>query len=141
MKVCSRANFSSNIFRLIQHIFHVESVYSFFIQYFILMTSFRVLELRISNDSTKLLTIYLNHKNNMGQNAKIQRKKLKIAEKEKASRPKKVCKGNRRLRKLRNTGKSTSSDSVSGKSISVVIFDLISNERMNGLGCWMKHVR
>ena len=32
---------------------------------------------------------------------------------------------------------STSSDSCTGKSISVVIFDLTLNERMNGLTCWM----
>ena len=43
----------------------------------------------------------------MGKNTKMQQKKLKIAEKEKASRPEKVYKGNRkkeRLRKLRKMG-------------------------------------
>ena len=43
----------------------------------------------------------------MGKNTKTQEKKLKIAEKEKARRPKKVCKVNRkkeRLRKLRKMG-------------------------------------
>ena len=80
-------------------------------------------------------------------------KKLKIAEKEKASRPKKVYKRNRekeRLRKLvrsrvlRRRGFSssefTSSDSITGKSMSVAIFDLTLNERMSGLACWMEHV-
>ena len=34
----------------------------------------------------------------------------------------------------------TSSDSITGKSMSVAIYDLTSNERMHGLTCWMKHV-
>ena len=83
----------------------------------------------------------------------MQQKKLKIAEKEKASRPKKVYKGNRkkeRLRKLNHSRvlpgrgfsspQSTSSDSITGKNMSVAILDLTLNERMNGLACWMKHV-
>ena len=41
------------------------------------------------------LTIYLNYKN-MGKNTKTQQKKFKIAEKEKASRPKKVYKGSKK---------------------------------------------
>ena len=98
-----------------------------FIEHFILVTSLRMLKLRISNDSTKLkrsakenhnntksytctpqikmtfnsnreiLTIYLNY-NNMVKNTKMQQK-LKIAEKETASRPKKVYKGNRKKNK------------------------------------------
>ena len=47
------------------------------------------------NSNREILTIYLNYKN-MGKNTKMQQKKLKIAEKEKASRPKKVYKGNRK---------------------------------------------
>ena len=47
------------------------------------------------NSNREILTIYLNYKN-MVKNTKMQQKKLKIAEKEKASRPKKVYKGNRK---------------------------------------------
>ena len=78
---------------------------------------------------------------------------MKIAEKEKASRPKKVYKGNiqkERLRKLVlsrvlpwrgfSSSESTSPDSITGKNMSVAIFDLILNKRMIGLACWMKHV-
>ena len=32
-----------------------------------------------------------------------------------------------------------SSDSITGKRMSDVIFDLTLSERMNGLACWMKH--
>ena len=35
---------------------------------------------------------------------------------------------------------STSSDSITGKIMSITIFDLTSNERMNWLTCWMQHV-
>ena len=48
-----------------------------------------------STATKKILTIYPNYKN-MGKNTKMQQKKLKTAGKEKASRPKKVCKGNRK---------------------------------------------
>ena len=41
----------------------------------------------------------------MGKNTKMQQKKLKIAEKEKASRRKKVYKGNRKKRKVEETEK------------------------------------
>ena len=51
------------------------------------------------NSNREILTIYLNYKN-MGKNTKMQQKKLKIAEKEKASRPKKVYKGNRKKKKV-----------------------------------------
>ena len=84
----------------------------------------------------------------MGKN-----KKLKMTEKEKARRPKKVYKGNRekeRLRKFIHSGvlprrgfsssESTSSDSITGKGMSVAIFYLTLNERMNELACWMKHI-
>ena len=47
------------------------------------------------NSNREILTIYLNYKN-MVKNTKMQQKKLKIAGKEKASRPKKVYKGNRK---------------------------------------------
>ena len=85
----------------------------------------------------------------MGKNKKMQQKKLKIAEKEKASRPKKVYKGNRKKelahsrvlpRRGFSSSESTSSDSITGKNMSVTIFDLALNERMNGLACWTKHV-
>ena len=49
----------------------------------------------------KILTIYLNHKNKVEKNTKMEQKKLKIAEKEKASRPKKVYKKNRKKERLR----------------------------------------
>ena len=35
---------------------------------------------------------------------------------------------------------STSSDSITTKSMSVVTFDLTLNERINGFACWMKHI-
>ena len=38
------------------------------------------------------------------------------------------------------SSESTSSDSITGKSIPVTIFDLTLNERMNGLAYWMKHI-
>ena len=47
------------------------------------------------NSNREILTIYLNY-NNIGKNTKMQQRKLKIAEKEKATRPKKVYKGNRK---------------------------------------------
>ena len=75
----------------------------------------------------------------------MQRKKLKIAEKEKASRPKKAYEGHRKKRKVEETGKDGNdkkdwndnqtmdfidmleenpcSDSITGKSMSVAIFD------------------
>ena len=119
-----RANVPSRIFRVIQQNFLVGLVYSLFHPTFHSCESLRMLKLRISNDSTKLkrsakenhnntksytctpqiemtfnsnreiLTIYLNY-NNMVKNTKMQQK-LKIAEKETASRPKKVYKGNRK---------------------------------------------
>ena len=49
------------------------------------------------NSNREILTIYLNY-NNMVKNTKMQQK-LKIAEKETASRPKKVYKGNRKKNK------------------------------------------
>ena len=92
----------------------------------------------------------------MGKNPKMQQKKLKIPEKEKAGRPKKICKGNRKKESLRTLKKmgmtkkdwndketmetsseSTSSDSITGKSMHLAVFDLTLNERMNGLACWM----
>ena len=51
------------------------------------------------NSNREILTIYLNYKN-MVKNTKMQQKKLKIAEKEKASRPKKVYKSNRKKIKV-----------------------------------------
>ena len=48
----------------------------------------------------KILTIYLNYKDKAEKNTKMEQKKLKIAEKEKASRPKKVYKRNRKKRKV-----------------------------------------
>ena len=51
------------------------------------------------NSNREILTIYLNYKN-IGKNTKMQQKKLKIAEKEKASRPKKVYKSNRKKIKV-----------------------------------------
>ena len=83
----------------------------------------------------------------------MQQKRLKIAEKEKTSRPKKVYKGNRKKERLTklvhsrvlprrdfSSSESTSSDSIIGKNMSDAIFDFTLNERMNGLACWMKNV-
>ena len=96
----------------------------------------------------KILTIYLNYKNTVEKNTKMEQKKLKIVEKEKASRPKKVYKRNRKKERFRKLIRSrvlprrgfsssefTSSDSITGKSMSVAIFDLTLNERMNRLAC------
>ena len=76
----------------------------------------------------------------MEKNAKMEQKKLKTAEKEKASRPKKVYKRNRKKERLRKLIRShvlprlgfsssefTTSDSITGKSMSVAIFDLTLN--------------
>ena len=127
MKIWLRANFSSNIFTPIQQNFYVWLVYSLFHPKF---HSYDVIStVRTSNfewfnktktlcklitiknhtpvhikskwpwtATKKILTIYLNFKNKMG---KMQQKKLKIAEKEKASRPKKVYKKNRKKERLR----------------------------------------
>ena len=78
----------------------------------------------------------------------MEQKKLKIGEKEKTSRPKKVHKRNRKKERLRKLTRSrvlprrgfsssefTSSDSITGKNMSVAIFDLTLNERMDGLAC------
>ena len=51
--------------------------------------------MEMNKATKKILTIYLNHKNKVEKNTKMEQKKLKIAEKEKASRPKKVFKRNR----------------------------------------------
>ena len=89
----------------------------------------------------------------MEKNTKIEHKKLKIAQKEKPSRPNKVYEGNRKKERLRKLIRSRvllrpafsssefiSSDSITGKSMSVTMFDLTLNERMDGLACWMKNV-
>ena len=39
-----------------------------------------------------------------------------------------------------SSSESTSSDSITGKSMSFAIFHLTSNEKMNELACWMKQV-
>ena len=54
------------------------------------------------NSNREILIIYLNYKN-MVKNTKMQQKKLKIAEKEKANRPKKVYKDNRKKIKVEET--------------------------------------
>ena len=69
-----------------------------------------------------------------------------MAEKEKATRSKTVYKGNRkkeRFRELRKMGMTKKIGTILKETMdfmSVAIFDLTSNERMNGLPCWMKHV-
>ena len=70
---------------------------------------------------------YLNYKSKLGKNTQMQQKKLKIVEKEKARRPKKVYKGNRKKERSRTrihsrvlpwrgflSSESTSSDSITG---------------------------
>ena len=83
------------------------------------------------NETTKkILTIYLNYKNIVEKNTKMEQKKLKITEKEKANIPKKVYNSNRKKEKLRklihsrilprrgfSSSELTSSDSIPGKSI------------------------
>ena len=82
----------------------------------------------------------------MGKHTKIQQKKLKIAEKEKTIKPKKVYKGNTyRNRNVEETEKDGNdkkdwNDNEKMDFMSVAIFGLTSNRRMNGLACWMKHV-
>ena len=89
----------------------------------------------------------------MEKNTKMEQKKLKIVEKEKASRPKKVYKRNTKKERLRklirpralpqhgfSSSEFTSSNCITGKSMSVAIRDLKLNERMNGLACWMKQI-
>ena len=97
------------------------------------------------NETTKkILTIYLNYKNIVEKNTKMEQKKLKITEKEKVSRPKKVYKRNIKKERFRKLIRSrvlprrgftssefTTSDSITGKSMSVAIFNLTMNERMN----------
>ena len=51
----------------------------------------------------KILTIYLNYKNKMEKNTKMEQKRLKIVEQEKASRPKKVYKKKQKKRKVAET--------------------------------------
>ena len=150
MKIWLRVNFSSNIFRLIQNSFHVGLVYSLFHP---TLHFYGVISKWAWTATKKILTIYLHYKNKMGKNTKIQQKKLKIAEREKASRPKKVYKGNRKKERLGKiihsrliprhgfpSSESTSSNSITGKSMPVAILGLTLNERMNGLAYWMKHV-
>ena len=38
---------------------------------------------------------------------------------------------------METSSESTSSDSITGKSMHLAVFDLTLNERMNGLACWM----
>ena len=175
MKIWLRANFSSNIFRLIQQNFHVGLVYSLFHPTFhsydviwnvstsnfkwfnkikalcktvTIKKSLNKAKMEMNKATKKILTIYLNYKNKVEKNTKMEQKKLKIGEKEKTSRPKKVYKRNRKKERLRKLTRSrvlprrgfsssefTSSDSITGKNMSVAIFDLTLNERMDGLAC------
>ena len=99
-KIWSRAKFSSNIFRLIQHNFHVRLVYSLFHPTFhsdnltskIRTSNFewlsktktvcKIITKNITHikwawtAAKKVLTIYLNYNNKMGKNTKMQQKKL-----------------------------------------------------------------
>ena len=125
-----RANFSSNIFRLIQHNFLVGPAYSLFhltFHFYAVISNVRTLNFEWFN-KTKTLCNIKNHAHQIkmtlnsseadsdhlsklqeqnGKNTKMQQKKLKIAEKEKTSITKKVYKRNRkkeRLKKLRKMG-------------------------------------
>ena len=86
----------------------------------------------------------------MEKNTKMEQKKLKIAEK-KSKQTKESIQKKQKKRKVEETyplsrftsawlasSEFKSSDSITGKSIPVAIFDLALNERMNGLACWMK---
>ena len=142
------------------------------------MMSFRMLELRILNDSTKLKRSakYNNEKNHTHQiemslnsNKKDSDNLSKLQEQNReeyedgaeeiedtGKRKSKKTKENiqkkkkKRLRKLIfsralpqrdfSSSEFASSDSITGKRMSDVIFDLTLSERMNGLACWMKHI-
>ena len=113
MKIWLLANFLFNIFRLIQQSFHVRFVYSLFhstfhsydvisnvrtsnFEWFYktktlckIITIKKIIHIESNWASTatkKILTIYLNNKNKMEKNTKMEQNKLKIVEKEKASR-------------------------------------------------------
>ena len=125
MKVWLEANFSYNTFWLIQNNFHVGSVYFLFhtkFHFYNVISNVRISNFEWFNKTktlckiitikkimhfkskwvwtaaTKILATYLNCKNKMGKNKKMQQKKLKIAKK--ANRSKKVYKGNRKKRKV-----------------------------------------
>ena len=88
----------------------------------------------------------------MGKNKKMQQKKLKIAKKgkqikESVQRKQKKKKGRRKRihfsvlpQRVFSSSESTSSDSITDKSMSVAISDLTLNERMNEPACRKKHV-
>ena len=80
-------------------------------------------------------------------------RKLKQRKKKKQADQRKYTKETEKKEKLRKIIRSrilprsgfsssefTSSDSITGESISIVSFDLILTERMNGLACWIKHI-
>ena len=64
--------------------------------------------MEMNKTTKKILTIYLNYKNKVEKNMKMEQKKLKIAEKEKASRPKKLYKRNRKKERFRKPRRFTS---------------------------------
>ena len=124
-KQWSQANFSSSVFRLIQHKFHVGSVYCS-IPRFVLTTSFRMLELRIGNDSTKLKrTLHVSRTSNGNELEHQWRRfwppieiagttwggiwsaaeEVEYSGKRRQSKPKKVYKGNWKRERFRKLGK------------------------------------
>ena len=142
------------------------------------MMSFRMLELRILNDSTKLKRSakYNNEKNHTHQiemslnsnkkdsdnlsklqeqnreeyedgaeeieyTVKIKSNKTKenIQKKKKKKRLRKLIFSRALPQRDFSSSEFASSDSITGKRMSDVIFDLTLSERMNGLACWMKH--
>ena len=151
MKIWWLANFSSNIFKLIQHNFHDGSVYCLFHPTF---HSYDVIlnvntvrwplciscgEIKpsmcfktVSKSSTLIRNISVNAYRSSGMSSFIMLWKEPN-----------WCLHFIHCRVIPWRGftssESTSSDSITGKSMSVAIFDLTSNERVNGLLCWMKH--
>ena len=71
------------------------------------------------------------------QSMQRKQKKRKFEETEKDENDKRDWNDNETIK---TSSESTSFDSITGKSMSLAIFDLTLNERMNGFACWMKHV-
>ena len=169
MKIWPPANSSSNIFRLIQHSFHFGSVYSLFHPTFYsyaIISNIRTSNLAknlsvnasyssdntgrwppciscgeitssicfktVSKSSTLIQNISLNTYRYSTMSSFIMLRK----EPNWCLRLTYLCVLHRGGF---SSSESTSSDSITGKSMSFATFDLTSNERMN-VACWMKHV-
>ena len=175
MKIWSRANVSFNIFKLIQHNFHVASIYSLF--HSIFYSYDVILDVRTSNFEwfsktktlCKIITMKKSHtsKSKWAWTAAKKIPTIYLTVSKSSTLIQNICLNAYRSstmssftmfwkepnwclrfihsrvlpRRGFSSSESTSSDSITGKSISVAIFDLTSNERMNGLTRWMKHYK